>query len=542
MEDLTQQNTPAETSPQKRAPIAVFAGLAMLIAFAASCMLTIYTWEWVFLKISSTPDINQFYYENEQLHCIKIKLDKISLNTFINNRITVTVLVYNDGAWEEILELDDLINSCSHQSYGKNGYYNFRADEALVIQNNKIKETIAFSYDKEYHFVETDKGLAALHTEPPDKHVLTLFDYKLNKISERTMKSPDYYVKSRLTQDRFIYFKGKFWLFWDRIIPSYYAQIMGDGFAETSVTIEDGANPEISIINDRLIILFNKNTGPGNQRDDNIYIMEFDGQAWTDLPTVELPSDSNVQFNLIDINGVLNIFYWGSVNERRELRDNQWVKVDMPFPPGAGQGWLEFTETMPQFVFYIMFIPVIYFNAVPFLFALMVGLFIQVLVYDDHDQSRVEPPDLENFSPTIPAGLDSRSTAMFIDMFLILSAILVPGIFWIYDMEKITILPKPLTLLALVLIITPVYFTILEGVVGKTIGKYIMGIKVVMTYGGKLTLSASIIRNLVRLLDLFIFFMPGVISMALSEKNQRMGDRYAKSMVIIEHSKRQRSA
>lgn len=86
---------------------------------------------------------------------------------------------------------------------------------------------------------------------------------------------------------------------------------------------------------------------------------------------------------------------------------------------------------------------------------------------------------------------------------------------------------------ALVALMPLTYFILLEAKYGKTIGKEIMNLKVVREDGSKIGGKESIIRNLLRVIDEAVsFFLVAIVSMALSDKNQRVGDRAANTMVV----------
>lgn len=82
------------------------------------------------------------------------------------------------------------------------------------------------------------------------------------------------------------------------------------------------------------------------------------------------------------------------------------------------------------------------------------------------------------------------------------------------------------------LLITLVYFILLEGLIGQTIGKLITGIKVVKTNGDPCDLESSLIRNLLRIVDVIFAYIVGAILIARSDKNQRFGDRIANTVVV----------
>lgn len=74
---------------------------------------------------------------------------------------------------------------------------------------------------------------------------------------------------------------------------------------------------------------------------------------------------------------------------------------------------------------------------------------------------------------------------------------------------------------------------------GQTFGKILVGIKVVNMKNEPVTLTASVLRNLLRCVDFlpFLYFL-GFIVIVLSEKRQRIGDRVAGTMVVRCHDSR----
>ena len=79
------------------------------------------------------------------------------------------------------------------------------------------------------------------------------------------------------------------------------------------------------------------------------------------------------------------------------------------------------------------------------------------------------------------------------------------------------------------------YFFLLEGLWdGYTVGKKVMGIKVVKEDGSPCTLGASVIRNLLRIIDSFFYYAVGFIFMASSDRRQRLGDRVAGTVVVTD--------
>lgn len=76
------------------------------------------------------------------------------------------------------------------------------------------------------------------------------------------------------------------------------------------------------------------------------------------------------------------------------------------------------------------------------------------------------------------------------------------------------------------------YYIVLEGVRGQTLGKMALGIKVVAADGGPASVTAVVIRTLLRIVDGFFFYLVGLIVMLASPRKQRVGDMAAKTLVV----------
>ncbi len=77
------------------------------------------------------------------------------------------------------------------------------------------------------------------------------------------------------------------------------------------------------------------------------------------------------------------------------------------------------------------------------------------------------------------------------------------------------------------------YYIVLEAVLGATLGKLLLGLRVVNVDGSRIGWGASIIRNLLRIIDVLPFFyLLGAILIWTSPQRQRLGDRVAKTVVV----------
>ncbi len=89
----------------------------------------------------------------------------------------------------------------------------------------------------------------------------------------------------------------------------------------------------------------------------------------------------------------------------------------------------------------------------------------------------------------------------------------------------------PICLVFLLIIFT--YFILLEAYLGWTVGKRILEMRVVDGRGNKIGLTKSLMRNLLRLVDgLPALNLLGIILILTSPKEQRLGDRVAKTCVV----------
>jgi uncharacterized RDD family membrane protein YckC len=67
---------------------------------------------------------------------------------------------------------------------------------------------------------------------------------------------------------------------------------------------------------------------------------------------------------------------------------------------------------------------------------------------------------------------------------------------------------------------------------GMTLGKRIVGIRVVDEEGDVAGFGAAIVRNLLRLVDGLFFYLVGAIFALTSPRGQRLGDRAAHTLVV----------
>jgi uncharacterized RDD family membrane protein YckC len=86
----------------------------------------------------------------------------------------------------------------------------------------------------------------------------------------------------------------------------------------------------------------------------------------------------------------------------------------------------------------------------------------------------------------------------------------------------------------LYLLIVFAYFTLMEGYLGQTVGKMLLGIRVIREdNGGVPGIKTAALRTVLRLIDVLPFaYLVGFIAVLISAKNQRLGDMAANTLVV----------
>lgn len=86
----------------------------------------------------------------------------------------------------------------------------------------------------------------------------------------------------------------------------------------------------------------------------------------------------------------------------------------------------------------------------------------------------------------------------------------------------------------LALLTLPLYGGLLEGYWnGQTLGKATLGIKVVDEQGGEVTVAQALVRNFPAVfIPGWLAYLVALASMAMSDRRQRVFDRYAGTVVV----------
>ena len=129
-----------------------------------------------------------------------------------------------------------------------------------------------------------------------------------------------------------------------------------------------------------------------------------------------------------------------------------------------------------------------------------------------------------------PVGVGRRAVAIIIDSILLMI------VFWVIALMTGGTTPEGFSLTGapalLSFLIGFAYFVVMEKTSGATLGKRAMGLKVVKEGGEGLDWQASIIRNILRIIDGLFFYLVGAIVVWTSKKKQRLGDMAAHTLVV----------
>jgi uncharacterized membrane protein SpoIIM required for sporulation/uncharacterized RDD family membrane protein YckC len=159
----------------------------------------------------------------------------------------------------------------------------------------------------------------------------------------------------------------------------------------------------------------------------------------------------------------------------------------------------------------------------------------------------VETPEQVLVSYTL-AGLGSRGAAAIIDVAIMVAGMLalfygaaqVPRIFGSARHLDDSSWVVAVLILGQFLILWGYYVTFEAVWDGQTPGKRLLGLRVVRTGGGGVDIGASAARNLIRIVDFLPFgYFVGMVSLVANQRNQRLGDLVAGTIVVRERVLRQ---
>ena len=161
----------------------------------------------------------------------------------------------------------------------------------------------------------------------------------------------------------------------------------------------------------------------------------------------------------------------------------------------------------------------------------------------DHEQVGIKTPEYVSLKFQL-AGLGSRSAAFIIDQVILMTVNILIFISLVFlsfgESDFFELMGANSLIIGIAIIgifvINYGYFIVLEFFAGgRTVGKRIVGIRVIQENGHSLTLLSSFIRNFLRLVDsLPSGYFLGILMIFFHSKHKRIGDLVAGTIVIHE--------
>lgn len=133
------------------------------------------------------------------------------------------------------------------------------------------------------------------------------------------------------------------------------------------------------------------------------------------------------------------------------------------------------------------------------------------------------------------ASVGQRVGALLLDTLIVMVPLFVVSALLFGDSQsggggfRVSLTGLPFLLTALVAL---GYFFVTELVAGQTLGKLIVGVRVVSDKGPDLGAGQVLVRTLLRVVDGFAFYLVGFVVALASAKNQRVGDMVASTRVV----------
>ncbi len=139
----------------------------------------------------------------------------------------------------------------------------------------------------------------------------------------------------------------------------------------------------------------------------------------------------------------------------------------------------------------------------------------------------------------VAARLGDRLIAVILDTLFVSSILLVSAaaVFsrWPRMIESTSFMMLIAAISVATVVVVFLYYWLLEGTFGATMGKAIVGVRVTRQDGSVPGLGSSAIRNAFRLLDALPFYLIGFFVAVFSRGRRRIGD-YAARTFVLEHA------
>jgi uncharacterized RDD family membrane protein YckC len=312
---------------------------------------------------------------------------------------------------------------------------------------------------------------------------------------------------------RMVWHQGKLYLFWQP--DKNVAWSSWDGTAWSAVA-PTGFPGGYDVLSDGSRLYLFHRTGEGKERQLTAYLLE--GNSTTVLAA--LPVTGTSEWDARQVQGKVKLFTQQFMTqtfytlENGQLVDPVTIKSDF-FAPAA---MLRFGGVMA---------------------AVMNALLFGMVFAASAIMNRYKRRTVEQEGKVYEfASLFRRFAAHLIDTIVLLVPPVVVVMFFIpfhqFPENPLAVVLGMLFAMMFLVVGTYLYYSLLEGLYGRTLGKKLCGIRVLKEDLTPCTLSAGFLRNLLRIVDLFFYYLPAAIAMAATMKWQRIGDVVAETVVVRE--------
>jgi uncharacterized RDD family membrane protein YckC len=288
---------------------------------------------------------------------------------------------------------------------------------------------------------------------------------------------------------------------------------------------------------DRILLLANSFHDPKERGwNSELGLWEWGGEQWKNLSTVKLPFMATIDTHAVEYRGHVLLCGEGFSETWREFDGREWKDVSQELGrAGAGpfggmmQQYRRMGRGMMLLTWAFYFFPLLVVAAAHYHFR------------------RVKYPYIFAGGRQVELASFGRRFIAFAIDWAICSAPFMTASFLLMDkqfeyMEAMFTDPGKFALyltvmmgLTLCFLLVPLlYFFLQERKWGRTLGKKLMGLRVIMEQGEPLTGMGAFLRNLVRLPEMIILYIPVIICVAATIKYQRLGDLAGKTIVIRE--------
>lgn len=133
------------------------------------------------------------------------------------------------------------------------------------------------------------------------------------------------------------------------------------------------------------------------------------------------------------------------------------------------------------------------------------------------------------------AGIGSRGGALIIDLAIEIAALLLLGL--LTSLLSVDLTVAFVAVFGFLIVFAyPIVAEAFAG--GRTFGKAALGIRVVAVDGSPVSFLAAVIRNVLRVIDLLPgTYLVGTIAVLATDKNQRLGDLAANTIVVHQRTR-----